>query len=297
MRTLSSRLPSAREKCMVSRVPLNIPTIVASSTDINVFPGARLACEWLRNGQPGWDPRFSYKIPGSLSQLLSFNTGFIGLLRQGPTSTVYTWGDPRFAACLGREEGEATRPSPVPTLAGIPGEPVVQVYSSQSGYVLAARTNENDVYVWGCAPPPSNTNPSAGPEFPPLISLLLEADDFEWEKLEGLSGSEPARPQPPSSRITHRSSPYPITLIAPDSKAEKDIAAFGLGDYHAIALSTEGKVYVIGSNRNGQLGLGLLMGPGQGVEAWTEVEQFSGQRVVDVMAGPRYSLVVVSDDD
>lgn len=66
-----------------------------------------------------------------------------------------------------------------------------------------------------------------------------------------------------------------------------------VGESHAIALTTDGCVYVIGGNTNGQLGLGMETGI---VSSWTKVEfqATEGWEVVGVEAGPRSSFIITS---
>lgn len=72
-----------------------------------------------------------------------------------------------------------------------------------------------------------------------------------------------------------------------------DVNDVALGESHAIVLTQDGDVYVIGSNENGQLGLG--MAPNQRAAVWTKVELqlAQGQRPVRVAAGPRTSFILV----
>ncbi|KAK0705361.1 regulator of chromosome condensation 1/beta-lactamase-inhibitor protein II, partial [Lasiosphaeris hirsuta] len=91
----------------------------------------------------------------NIAQLVSFDTGFAAL---STTGTVYTWGDERYPACLGREptaESPAGSPSPVPDLADLPTGPITKL--SACGYLLAVLTAGNDLYCWGH---PGRTPPS-----------------------------------------------------------------------------------------------------------------------------------------
>ncbi|KAG5920791.1 hypothetical protein E4U42_006072 [Claviceps africana] len=73
-----------------------------------------------------------------------------------------------------------------------------------------------------------------------------------------------------------------------------DVQDFALGDCHAIALTTGGDVYVIGANRNGQLGLG--QGRDHVAREWTCVNLNlpTSHHVVAVAAGPRSSFIVTA---
>ncbi|KAK0740245.1 hypothetical protein B0T18DRAFT_448926 [Schizothecium vesticola] len=56
--------------------------------------------------------------------------------------------------------------------------------------------------------------------------------------------------------------------VTPVVVEEHDIADVGVGEGHVVVLTTTGEVFGIGSNRNGQLGLGEGM---EGAEEWTRV--------------------------
>ncbi|KAF7563099.1 hypothetical protein G7046_g1038 [Stylonectria norvegica] len=74
---------------------------------------------------------------------------------------------------------------------------------------------------------------------------------------------------------------------------DKDVKDVSLGESHAIALTTDGCIYVVGKNDNGQLGLGEDTNI---AETWAKVD-FTitpGWKVVGVEAGPRSSFVTIS---
>lgn len=74
----------------------------------------------------------------------------------------------------------------------------------------------------------------------------------------------------------------------------KDIQDVALGDSHAIVLTTESLVYVLGDNSQGQIGLGNL--PRCPIQVWTIVKLNvpKGHQIVAVAAGPRSSFVLTS---
>ncbi|CEJ94173.1 hypothetical protein VHEMI09721 [[Torrubiella] hemipterigena] len=75
---------------------------------------------------------------------------------------------------------------------------------------------------------------------------------------------------------------------------DTDIADVAIGDGHAIALTTEGTVYVIGSNSNGQLGLGDASV--SRVDDWTKLDfqAPTGNVISRVAAGPRTSFIITA---
>ncbi|GJN73374.1 hypothetical protein PLIIFM63780_007438 [Purpureocillium lilacinum] len=69
----------------------------------------------------------------------------------------------------------------------------------------------------------------------------------------------------------------------------KDVFDVALGDSHAIALTIDGSVYVVGSNSNGQLGLGTTV---ERAESWTRLDLSDGHQISGVAAGPRCSFIL-----
>jgi regulator of chromosome condensation len=80
---------------------------------------------------------------------------------------------------------------------------------------------------------------------------------------------------------------------APVDIEENDIADFSVGTYHAVALTKGGRLFVVGENTNGQLGLPKE----QKARAWTSASLTlqPGKTVTSVTCGPRVTLVVVSN--
>lgn len=74
----------------------------------------------------------------------------------------------------------------------------------------------------------------------------------------------------------------------------KDVQDVALGDSHAIALTTDGSVFVIGDNSSGQIGLGKTAR--EHVQSWTKVsfDAPDGHEIVAVAAGPRSSFILTS---
>ncbi|KAF5666150.1 e3 ubiquitin ligase HERC6 [Fusarium denticulatum] len=73
---------------------------------------------------------------------------------------------------------------------------------------------------------------------------------------------------------------------------DKDVQDIGLGESHAIALTTDGCIYIIGSNTNGQIGLGKeVQDP---ISSWKKMDFTppEGWAIVAVEAGPRSSFIV-----
>lgn len=90
--------------------------------------------------------------------------------------------------------------------------------------------------------------------------------------------------------------PIPIDL-----GIEVDVKDVALGDHHIIVLTTDGRVLVRGSNKNGQLGLGNEAGDADGwVGGWKCVDNISQddqREIVGVAAGPRTSFITTRSSD
>lgn len=73
----------------------------------------------------------------------------------------------------------------------------------------------------------------------------------------------------------------------------KDVVDVALGESHAIALTADGLIYVIGENNNGQLGIGKSI---QRAEIWMNApfQAAEGSKVVGVAAGPRASFILTA---
>lgn len=171
---------------------------------------------------------------------MAYETGFAALTRTGD---VYTLGDERYSACLGREVSPlspADEPGIVTALQELPTGPISKI--AAGGYMLAALTTGNDLYIWG---------------------------------------GHPGRKTVPAD-ITDEPTPVDIE--------ENDIADVAIGETHIIVLTTNGDVFVIGENGNGQLGL-----PNKSEDSWARVplDLKDGRRVVGVQAGARSSFLLV----
>ncbi|CAK7220985.1 hypothetical protein SEUCBS140593_004419 [Sporothrix eucalyptigena] len=187
----------------------------------------------------------------------------VGFAALSTGGQVWTWGDARFPECLGRDVAvsPADNPGRVTALEDLPTGPIVKL--AAGGYVLAALTRGRDLYCWG--------------GYPGRRPMVLED-------------------------LTGEPSPIVVLVTADEGNdKEADIADIGVGDGHMIVLTADGSVCVIGSNANGQLGLGRKGKTANGprtLSSWVKVRDLpSGkdQRVTSVYAGPRSSFVVVTE--
>jgi len=127
-------------------------------------------------------------------------------------------------------------------LSDLPTGPIRKI--SSGGYVTAALTAGNDLYVWGTRP-------------------------GQPKLLPQLSGT-----------------PEPVDLDG------NDVLDVAVGANHAIALTTEHKLYVVGANGNGQLGLDVVE-----LSEWREVTLplNENQQIVSILAGYKNSFLLVED--
>ncbi|RFN52551.1 putative e3 ubiquitin-protein ligase herc6 [Fusarium flagelliforme] len=100
--------------------------------------------------------------------------------------------------------------------------------------------------------------------------------------------------KPPGSQSRHTAftdlGPIPSYV---EVDGEKDVQDFAIGEAHAIALTTDGCIYVIGDNTNGQIGLGK---PVKESALWSKIDFIlpPDEEVVAIEAGPRASFIVTA---
>ncbi|KAH7040108.1 regulator of chromosome condensation 1/beta-lactamase-inhibitor protein II [Microdochium trichocladiopsis] len=182
----------------------------------------------------------------SILKVVAYQTGF-ALLSAGAidsNSRVYTWGDERYSACLGRQVTGSTpadQPGLVEDLVDLPTGPIRKI--AAGGYILLAVTEGNDLYAWGGHP--------------------------GW------------------STLIHEISETPMAVDIDG----QDIVDCGVGDQHAIALTSNGRLYVTGDNTNGQLGIPRA----KKIQSWEEVSLSLREHgtITGVRAGGRTSFILV----
>ena len=133
----------------------------------------------------------------------------------------------------------AQLPCMVEDLSDLPTGSIRKI--SSGGYVTAALTSGNDLYLWG-----------GRPGQPKLLDQLS-------------------------------STPEPVDLDG------QDVLDVAVGVDHILALTTERKLYVVGANRNGQLGLDV-----DECSEWKEVcLPLDGKQIVSVHAGYKNSFLLI----
>ncbi|KAJ9645903.1 hypothetical protein H2201_006023 [Coniosporium apollinis] len=231
--------------------------------------------EWYSD--PSADPpanvsRRHFMVPGRAKQLVAFATGFVLLTENGE---VYTWGDVRHDRCLGRSVDAADNPADEPRLVeALAGIPIAKV--AASGWICAALSKERDLYIWGLGTPGS-----------------------EGRKIEVLNNVSPSSPHSKESGILYdlveehstdsAEQDEDVTLVELESGL--DVIDVGVGAGHVIVCAEGGRIFTVGDNDNGQLGLGK--DARSFYRDWTEVKGFRGKSVESVTCGPRSSFVLV----
>lgn len=116
-----------------------------------------------------------------------------------------------------------------------------------------------------------------------VLALTESGSIYAWGRV--ISGAH---------RLTHS---FPDLSACPNYIQvcdDEDIADVAIGTGHAIALSTSGHVFVIGSNSNGQLGINN-QATAQATQ-WTiaDVNVSTGYTITAIAAGPRSSFIIAS---
>lgn len=189
-------------------------------------------------------PAAHHMLPGRPKQLIANGANFILLMEEGE---VYTWGDPRFRTLArpiaGPDATPADKPGQVEALGGL------KIASIQcgpgTGWLASALSEDGALYLWGASMPGEDG----------VIKCLHEAGTGEVALVD----------------IQPEDSTEPVDVISAD-----------IGRNHVAVVSSDGQLFVVGDNNNGQLGLGQNK---PFVEDWTQVPTLhSLQRVT---AGPK----------
>lgn len=122
-------------------------------TNVPDLSGVQSQIQNSPSGPIGIPLEATVHLPGVVrSQIVAGATHFAALI----DSSVYTWGDPRYPAPLGRMDPETRPPSsPATSVPGIvydledleDDEKVAKI--AAGGYLTAALTNGGDCYIWG----------------------------------------------------------------------------------------------------------------------------------------------------
>ncbi|KAI0011678.1 RCC1/BLIP-II [Xylariaceae sp. FL0662B] len=123
---------------------------IAGNGIIAEYDGMNTIFQYSSRSVVQTDRKQDFSGIGPIIQLVAYETGFVALTQDGH---VWTWGDERYAACLGREttdETPAERPGIVEELEDLPTGKVTKI--SAAGYNIVALTEGHDLYAWGGQP-------------------------------------------------------------------------------------------------------------------------------------------------
>ncbi|KAF2141186.1 uncharacterized protein K452DRAFT_287895 [Aplosporella prunicola CBS 121167] len=200
--------------------------LTMQDTYISEFPSIGRMQQWYMNSsQRGPHTKdlppdvLTYVVPGVAKQLVANAATFTLLLTRHNRNCVYTWGTPSATAeMLGRALSPLNPPDR-PRMVKYLDNPELDITQIRGGGGYAGALNEAEgmVYLWGVPG-------SAADE---LTDFAFAGDDFVAVACPG-----------------ERHEPLPR------------IRDFDIGEDHVALLDRTGRVFIAGSNRFGQLGLG-----------------------------------------
>lgn len=175
---------------------------------------------WHRDpADEGNYPAAHHMVGSRPKQLVANAANFIMLMESGE---VYTWGDPRFRTLARPTTGEGSVPASqagiVDALGGLKISKIA--CGAGHGWLGAALSEDGAVYLWGVSLPGGEGE----------IGCLKEAGGGEVVLVELSDSGDSAEPE--------------------------DVVDVGVGTNHAAVVTASGRLYVVGANKNGQLGLG-----------------------------------------
>ncbi|KAI1388878.1 RCC1/BLIP-II [Hypoxylon trugodes] len=126
---------------------LSATAAIAGNGIVAEYDGHDIIRQYLSTS-PGEYQAFSGM--GQITQVVAYETGFAALSQDG---RVWTWGDERYSACLGRtvtDSSPAERPGIVEELEDLPSGRIKRI--GAAGYLILALTEGDDLYAWGGHP-------------------------------------------------------------------------------------------------------------------------------------------------
>ncbi|KAI1097703.1 RCC1/BLIP-II [Jackrogersella minutella] len=123
---------------------------IAGNGLIAEYDGRDTVCQYPSRLAAGVCEQQKFPGMGKIVQLVAYETGFVALSNEG---RVWTWGDERYSACLGRSVTTSS-PAEMPGLAeeldDLPTGKINKI--SAAGYLILALTEGHDLYAWGGHP-------------------------------------------------------------------------------------------------------------------------------------------------
>lgn len=180
------------------------------------------------------------------------NTGTFLLLMEG--GEVYSWGDARYLS-LGRSVIPPSTPATEPGIIEALGGLKISKIAA-GGWMCAALSEDGAAYIWGI------TSPGLNVKINPLSMEDREEDDVA------------------------------LVEIFDDGGEPLDVVDVGVGMDHFACVVEGERLFVVGENGAGQLGLnGEREEREKGCEEWMEVEDGRGAK--EVWCGPQCTFVLV----
>lgn len=195
---------------------------------------------------------------GDIIQIVAYATGFAALSAEGE---VVTWGSEQCLACLGRLVEDSWY---VLSTISIRSQGATLIESSPAS-LPGTVTDLMEL------PTGKITKIAAGGH---LVMALTEGSDlYAWGGHPGLRALFQGL----------SADPTPIDID------NNDVADFAVGANHAVVLTQDGELFVVGDNRNGQLGLPL-----ERAESWSRVPLAlePGRKISAVACGPHSTFVI-----
>ena len=192
------------------------------------------------------DPEKQHFMMQGRPKQLIANTATFLVLMEG--GEVYSWGDPRYQS-LGRSivGGEAVPAEKPGLVEALGGLRISKVASG--GWMGAALSEDGALYIWGTGTPGTDQT----------IRPLRES---------GGAGNV-------------------VLVELPEAGAEPlDVTEVGVGDNHIAVVTEDQRLFVVGSNSNGQLGLGS---DEAFFDGWTEVPTMHSRQ--HVVCGPKATFL------
>ena len=222
-------------------------------------------------------PDHILRWPQKPVQFLANHSSFTLLSTSGD---LYTWGDPRFQQCLGRDVSNECPAQEMHSVTELAGLRVKKLASR--GWWSGCVTLAGDCYVWGGRPGDAGGDGSAGDV---VNAIKKESERNTASETEGEAGWD--------ERIVKVKMPVAVG-------EEFDVEDIAIGNNHVLVLREgTGEVWGIGSNKQGQLNLGGTDDEDEPfVYKWTKLPLALGEnkRVDAIAAGEGTSFLTTGTD-
>lgn len=222
-------------------------------------------------------------------------------------SKIFTWGDNGSGQLGNGTNTDSNVPVQVVNTGVLSGKTILKVYAGDS--YSAALDSDGKVYTWGYNAYGQLGNGITFTDSNVPVAVIDGDINFTSKEITSLAlGSTHVIALDSDGKVyswgdnisgqlgngTTTDSNIPVAVNMSGVLAGKTIIAVSAGSSHAIALSSEGKVYTWGLNDNGQLGNGNIVNSNVPVEVdMTGV--LNGKTIIDIGAGYSHSIALASD--